>query len=177
MLLLSVPGPTNTLLFLAGREKGIAGSLLLPLAEMTDYLLVIIPFMTAFAPLIAENPCIVSAFKLVAAGWLIFLSYRLVRNADSEGNGAPTFGTVFTTTILNPKALILALVVFTGEYRLGSHVAVFLAILVPVSTAWITLGRLSDAFGRDGENSVFGKGTAGCLVVFAIALALSGISG
>jgi threonine/homoserine/homoserine lactone efflux protein len=67
---LALPGPTNTLLALAGSVAGFSRALRFVLAAVLGYSIAVTALATALGPLIAAEPKLSNALRLVAAGVL-----------------------------------------------------------------------------------------------------------
>lgn len=145
--LLSVPGPTNTLLAASGAAIGVRASLKLIPAEITGYLIAIGCLLAVVEPIAASHPMIPVASKLIASAYLAWLAVQLWRDGGAELIKVPapaSPGRLFLTTLLNPKALIFAFVIFphTGFATLGPYAAVFAAMVAVIGGGWIVLGNL-----------------------------------
>lgn len=141
--LLITPGPTNTLMFVAGSERGAAKALRLIPAELAGYLTTVLPLTLAGAHLLNGLPHARAAIALLAGLWVAVLAVRLWRLPDVAA-GTPSVGarTVFFTTLLNPKALIFGLVLLPAPTGLALNLANFSAQVVLVACLWITGGAL-----------------------------------
>jgi threonine/homoserine/homoserine lactone efflux protein len=142
-LLLLTPGPTNTLLAVAGGSAGFRRSLHLIGAEAAGYLLTIVPLATFAGPYLATHPITASAIKLCSAIWVLLLAARLW-TISPAGIGAPlvTFRQVFVTTVLNPKALIFGLVLVPhgSLATVLPWLGLFLATVLTVACLWLSSG-------------------------------------
>ena len=137
LALLVTPGPTNTLMFLAGAERGLTRALRLIPAELAGYLLTVVPLVLAGAPLLQAHPGARAALALAAGLWVAVLALRLWRLPRTEG-GRGTIGAagVFTTTLLNPKALIFGLVLLPHPDHAAANIANFALQVVAVALLW-----------------------------------------
>jgi threonine/homoserine/homoserine lactone efflux protein len=145
--LLSVPGPTNTLLAASGAAIGIRSSLRLVPMEILGYLVAIGCLLAVVVPLTASHPLVPIASKLLASAYLTWSAVQLWRDGGAELMKVPapaSPGRLFLTTLLNPKALIFAVVIFphTGLVTLAPHAAVFSALVAGIGGGWIVLGSL-----------------------------------
>jgi threonine/homoserine/homoserine lactone efflux protein len=171
LLLLVVPGPTNTLLCLSGREKGFIPSLKLLVGETAGYLVVIVPLVTFLAPLLDERPSISLALKAAAALWILYMASKLWKaSGDDASSASVTVRRIFVTTILNPKALVFGLVIFPRGQDIPMHLAAFLGTLLPVAILWVGGGAVAGRFGRYLTGKVFRRLASACLVVFSVVL-------
>lgn len=144
LALLATPGPTNTLLAASGAALGVRRSLRLIPAELAGYGVSIGLLGALAVPLMARVPALVPGLKLAAAAFLVWSAASLWRTAGRSVAGAlpppATPARVFLTTLLNPKALVFALVLFPGlDPRLSGPV--FAALVVSVAAGWILIGH------------------------------------
>ena len=145
--LLAVPGPTNTLLAVAGATLGVRGSLKLIAAEILGYL-VAIGFLLAFAgPVVNAYVWAPIATKLLASAYLGWTALHLWRVSGAQIVDVPapaTLGRLFLTTLLNPKTLIFAFVVFPAAdlTSFGRYAATFSMLAAVTGVGWIVMGNL-----------------------------------
>jgi threonine/homoserine/homoserine lactone efflux protein len=145
--LLAVPGPTNTLLAASGAAIGPRPSLPLIPAEIAGYLVAIGILLAAIEPLARAYPAVMVGAKLAAAAYLAWTAVQLWRGGSAELMAFPAPASparVFLTTLLNPKALIFASVIFPrdGLASLVVHAAVFTALVAAIGAGWIGLGNV-----------------------------------
>jgi threonine/homoserine/homoserine lactone efflux protein len=175
--ILATPGPTNTLLATAGATVGIYRASLLVTAEALGYGVSVALFGVFLKSLVTHDPLIGIGLRLILCVYLLHVAWRLFRSgrAVGEANGDVTWCRVFLTTLLNPKALVFALVVIPfGTPQAGMYLALFFAILLPISLAWISLGVvLGQAARRTQRDHMIAHVGAGALCVFAVVLAAS----
>lgn len=147
LVLLVTPGPTNTLLALAGAERGWRGAVRLIPAELAGYLAVVAPLALLGAPLLAALPQARTALTLAAAAWVLWLAVAMWRGPRPGSMRGPERATVtgrrvLVTTLLNPKALVFGLVLLhaAGWGALAVHLALFALQVVGVAMLWALLG-------------------------------------
>lgn len=142
--LLLTPGPTNTLLALAGASQGLRRAARLVPAELCAYLLVTVPLATFGAELLARDPGLATAVRLAAAAWVAYLAVKLWRVVPGAAAGAVTAGRVFVTTLLNPKGLIIGLALLPrgGAPDFAPHLVLFAGSIVAVALIWAAGGGL-----------------------------------
>ena len=175
LVLLVTPGPTNTLLFLAGTERGWGQSLRLIPAELAGYLSGVIPLMLLGTALLARYPALEPAITLLAAAWVAILAVRLIRPTKAAVADAVVSGKlVFVTTLLNPKALIFGLVLLPG-LSASTNLAIFVTQVVEVAAGWAAAGALL-AKGQAGWLPMLRRVAAVWLAVVAATLMLRGLS-
>ena len=153
-VLLLTPGPTNTLMALAGAERGARAAAGLIPVELCAYLCVVVPLASAGAGLMAAVPGLLPLVTAAAALWVLWLAVRMWRSVIPQQHAVVTVTPrrVFVTTLLNPKALIISLVLLPGP-PLPLRAAVFAALVCCAAFAWISLGAV---LARRGDNPVFG---------------------
>lgn len=144
LLLLLTPGPTNTLMLVAGAERGLGRAVRLIPAELLGYFLTVLPLTLVGAGLLAEHPSLRAGVTLAAGLWVAVLAVRLWRVPASAGATTASVGAraVFVTTALNPKALIFGLVLLPSPDRLVANLGLFAALVVLVALIWAGLGAV-----------------------------------
>lgn len=181
ILLLGTPGPTNTLLSLAGAATGFWRSLPLLIGEVAGYLTVVVPVTLLAAPWLAAHPSVSLLLKLVACLWVLWLARGLwiSGGAGATARAQVTVGQVFVTTLLNPKALVIALALMPHETpeRLLPWFLGLAAIIPAAGSLWILLGagmgRIPADFARPARLARF---ASLCLVGFAALIAWRALS-
>lgn len=148
LALLLAPGPTNTLMGIAGARGGLGASARLLPAELASYLTTVLPLTWLGAELLARFPSASVALKVVAAVWVMFLAVRLWRMpGDAQNGGGVTAGRVYLTTVLNPKALIFGLVLLPSpaDSQFLPRLFSFCIMVMVVAMLWGGFGRLTQA--------------------------------
>ena len=174
LAILGTPGPTNTLLDTSGAAAGVKASLPLIPAEAAGYLIAILTLGLALGPVVAASPLLGAALRIAVGGYLMLLAVRLWRRggATLANCRLVTPRQVFTTTLLNPKAIVFALgVVPFGAPRLHLYLLGFVGMLIAVALCWIAagaaLGRAAAGTGRTGAVPRVG---AAAVAAFALVL-------
>jgi threonine/homoserine/homoserine lactone efflux protein len=175
LTILGTPGPTNTLLATSGATAGLRASLPLVPAEAAGYLIAILAIGLALGPVVAASPLLAAALRLAVGAYLFVLAVRLWRRggaALAAGGRVVTPRQIFTTTLLNPKAIVFALgVVPFGAARPHLYLLGFVAMLAAVALCWIgagaALGRAAAGAGRAGVVPRLG---AAAVAAFALVL-------
>jgi threonine/homoserine/homoserine lactone efflux protein len=142
LALLATPGPTNTLLALAGAQA-VRRPLLLPLVELAAYMTTVVPLSIWGQNWLEATPRLRLILTLAAAVWVAVLAVRMWRHATrAEAQGAPgvTALQVGVTTLLNPKALVFGLVLIPSGPDVVAGLWLFAALVIVVSLAWLWLG-------------------------------------
>jgi threonine/homoserine/homoserine lactone efflux protein len=148
LLVLVMPGPTNTLLATAGLTSGFRRAARLTLAESCGYLIAI-SFWGCCLTLLAQSLPWLSV--LVRVGSAIYIAWLAVRlwNATLElaGGKHPVIGMrdLFFATLLNPKAILFGGTIFPkAAFASGvswlETMGCFLAVVFPVGLLWIGIG-------------------------------------
>jgi threonine/homoserine/homoserine lactone efflux protein len=177
LALLVTPGPTNSLMLLAGAERGMAAALRLIPAEVAGYLLTVVPLSLLGGALLADQPKLRIAVTLAAAIWVAVLAVRLWRvplaGASGPGVGARD---LLVTTALNPKALIFGLVLLPNPDRLGANLALFVLLVALVALFWSGLGAVLGGRGQPRAVLVLRRLASVFLGVMSLALAFRGVA-
>ena len=140
LMLLAVPGPTNTLLFASGATAGFQRSLPLLTAEVLGYTLGIL-FVSPVARALGGGGAILG---VIVSLYLIYVAVKLWRFGTSLVERPVRWATVFVTTLLNPKVLVFAFAIFpTAPTRIERYFLVFWSIVVPVGATWIAVGAFA----------------------------------
>jgi threonine/homoserine/homoserine lactone efflux protein len=179
-LLLLTPGPTNTLLAISGAARGLKASLPLIGAELGGYLTTILPLVFLAAPMLADEPVAALVIKLASTLWMLMLAARLWNRPPSTSEpGAITVLSVYCTTVLNPKALIVAVALipaasFASPQALHQpfpYLAVFSLLVVVIAACWLGVGAAILRRVAATSPLLFGRVAASFLVIFAMSLA------
>jgi threonine/homoserine/homoserine lactone efflux protein len=176
--LLGAPGPTNALLASAGAVRGFRPALPLLLATLSGYLITVCAVGLLFRPLLATTPIRGSVVKIVVALYLVVLAIRLWRSARTEADrqAAIAWGNVFVATLLNPKGLILALVLVPfGHAPVAGYLLGLAALILATGLAWLGAGHaLGLLAGR--RKGLLPRTAAVILAAFAGLIAISAFS-
>lgn len=176
LALLLTPGPTNTLLTVGAATRGLRASLPLLLGELAGYLAVVVPLATIAAPLLEGRPALAIALRFAAACWVLFLAIRLWRassvNLVKDGSSSVTIGQVFLTTVLNPKAPIIGLVIMPHGpvAQIAPALGLFSLLVLGAGTSFLVLGALVGRTPALSPRLVY-RVAAFFLAVFSIGLA------
>jgi len=144
-LLLATPGPTNTLLATSGASVGFRRSVHLLAAEPSGYLASILVLRSLLGPIMTAVPALQAAVRVAVAIYLICLAIALWRHgARRVRDTAPVgFSHVLVTTLLNPKAMILAFTLLPSQVGVVDALPWLagLAIeIVTIGTGWTLFG-------------------------------------
>ncbi|SFG05689.1 Threonine/homoserine/homoserine lactone efflux protein [Novosphingobium sp. CF614] len=148
LALLVAPGPTNTLMGLAGAQGGPRRMAWLIPAELLGYLTTIVPLAYLGPATLGRWPVAAIGVKVVAAMWILFLAARLWRMPGQAGHGGEISARkLYLTTVLNPKALIFGLVLLppVGDAGFAPKLAVFMLTVVAVAMGWNLAGSMTRA--------------------------------
>ena len=144
LAVLATPGPTNTLMAVAGATEGVSRGLKLIPAEVAGYVTSISLLIFIFQPVVAALPLAATVLRIGCGSYLAILALTIWRasNRDAGQASLVSFQSVFITTLLNPKSLIFAFQIFpTGGIRLIlSFLGAFALLCVAAATMWICIG-------------------------------------
>lgn len=183
VLLLIVPGPTNTLLATAGATTGLSSAFRLLAAEMLAYLIAVVLLGYALAPLLAQVPRLSTGLQVAASLYLVGTAFRLWRaDPGRTPRDVVTGRLVFTTTLLNPKSLVIAFGLMPAGWTLGlptalPHLALMALIIPAIGGLWLLAGRLGTLGMGPGIARSAPRVSAMALALFAILLARAAIAG
>jgi len=171
LVLLILPGPTNTLLGTSGATVGLRRSLPLLLGELSGYLVSILLIQFVLGPAISKAPATGLILRAAAGAYLMVLAIRLWTTPLLVSRAVISVRQVFVTTLLNPKALVFALVIIPfGSPRSSVYLALFAAIVPVIGTLWIALGALLRRRTEPGYLKVFPKAASVILAIFSATL-------
>ena len=185
LTLLAVPGPTNALMLVAGTQGGISHALAAAGAATLGYLLAVTLLGGVIGPLLLEQPVLMNAIRFAAAGYLLIAAWRLWQTeASSIGRNRIVVspGAVFLTTLLNPKAVIIAFTLMPEGWtaKTGAaipHLVVLCGLVFGISTLWGLLGRLlRSSLERTGAGKLTSRLGAIILGLFGVAVAIASLS-
>lgn len=169
LALLLAPGPTNTLMGLAGAHVGLSRVVRLIPAELAGYATAILPLSFLGVELFQTVPGFGLVLKGAAAIWIAILAIRLWTSL-SPGEEAKEISAerVYITTCLNPKALVFSLVLLpspqTAEFV--PHLAMFSAMVVGVALVWGGLGVMSQVSATGTRRSMILQRVASAWLMF-----------
>lgn len=179
LALLIAPGPTNTLMAVAGAQQGLMRAARLIPAEIAGYLTIVLPLSYIGAQLFAAMPWLVIALEICAAIWVMLLAVKLwrqpVANAEATSIG---LSDIYLTTLMNPKGMILGLVLLPpfGAEGYGLYLAGLILIISLVAGIWGSLGALLQSPEHGARRVRLLKRVASCwLAVISITIATKAI--
>ena len=188
VLLLATPGPTNTLLALAGATQAPdkAVRLLLPrllFAELAGYLSAVL-LLGALMHVVGDGIALIRpALQAAAALYLALAALRMWRaRGDMAAGAAVAPRQILATTLLNPKTLIIALVLmpagWSGQGAVAATHLAAMALVIPLAGgAWFLGGRgLARAAGSRLRRAI-PRASAVLLGLFAMVLAGRALAG
>jgi threonine/homoserine/homoserine lactone efflux protein len=147
--ILLTPGPTNTILAVAGLGQGTRAALPLIVFELFGYLVGISAWGIFLTSAQHHYPWLGVVVRVASSAYLVYVAVKLWRAAQHvavPGQGrliGP--GAMFVATLLNPKGLLFASVIFpAGAFGnlplyLGAML-LFCSLLVPIGFTWIKFG-------------------------------------
>ncbi|HET8722186.1 MAG TPA: LysE family transporter [Nitrospira sp.] len=175
---LAVPGPTNSLLFVSGVTRGLRNTLALILAELGAYLISIAFLVCVAVPAARLHSTVGQLLRIVCSLYLAQMALWLWRWEDHGvvASHPITFHRVFTTTLVNPKTLVFAFVIFptVGLVEIVPYFISFSAVCIGAACGWIAGGALLHSRGSHHTrlNWLY-RGEACLLAGFAIVLLIS----
>lgn len=182
-LLLATPGPTNTLLALAGATARPRAAPVLLLAELGAYLVAVVMLGALVALLGSGMEGLRPWMQAGSALYLLRVAGRMWQSRpDLAGAGTVRPGQVAATTLLNPKTLIIAFVLMPPGWSTDAAVAaahlLAMAVLIPIAgAAWFTGGRGLAAAAGAGFRRLIPRASALLLGLFAMVLAGRAVAG
>lgn len=146
--ILLTPGPTNTLLALAGLNQGRLKATRLVAFELMGYTLNISAWGFFLAVAQDQFPWVGTAVRAASCVFLAYIAVKMWRSSNPIQTSGPADVTprmLFLATLLNTKGLVFASVVFPGRafdewhVYLG-HIVTFSFLVVPIGCLWVVLG-------------------------------------
>jgi threonine/homoserine/homoserine lactone efflux protein len=176
VMLLGLPGPTNTLFAASGATGGIRAGARLIVPVLLGYLVATLAVRLALGPLMAMYPLLGIGLKLALALLLLVMAIQLMRNATDRGGRSVTGRAMFFATLLNPKAPVVALVILPqGVPHEWLYWMAFLALVPGLGLGWVLLGRaLGQVAGA--SHALVSRVSGLVLAVFASVIAFSALN-
>lgn len=178
MLVLATPGPTNTLLATAAATNGWRKSLILIPAEIAGYTISIGTLLTLVRPYAETSATATAVLRGVCAFYLLKVAWNLWNSVAQPYSEPIRFQHVFITTLLNPKGIVFAFLIFPGPNTSFSSqlraLVLFIGICAIVCAGWLALGTIiSRQSGAFVTPQRFQQGAAIALSLFALVMLLS----
>ena len=150
LAVLIVPGPTNSLLFQTGINRGLnLRALQWVVAEWAAYLVQITAWGLTLDWIAHDHPWVATVSKVFATGFLFYIAIKLWGMARQGAGGTPGLSPagLFGATLTNPKGLFFASFVAPAGTFLHSasyvgFMGMFTLVVLPVGTAWIAFGAV-----------------------------------
>jgi threonine/homoserine/homoserine lactone efflux protein len=143
LALLFAPGPTNALLALSGAETGAVRTLRLLPVVIAAYAITVMPLAALGDDLLRQQHMVRASVTFIAALWVAWMAVTLWRNPGDVATAPDRGGRglrLFITTLLNPKAFIIGLVLIPAQASRGTSLALFFSVLLAATLAWTMLG-------------------------------------
>jgi len=148
VVVLIMPGPTNTLLAAAGLRQGVRRAARLTGAELAGYLVSISVwghFLTHAANSFTWLPTLVRVASTLYIAYLAVRMWRTAVAAPASMQQSIGLRTLFVATLLNPKAILFAGTIFPAAAFAGwsaylQATAIFTTLLIPIGLVWIAFG-------------------------------------
>lgn len=174
LAILAIPGPTNSLVATAGAHGGIRRALPLVPAAVAGYLIAVLVIGLLLRPLLMQLPWVASVLRLFVGVYLLMLAVGMWRRGSASAASGRLVGPaqLFITTLLNPKAIIMALgIVPFGAPWVTLYLAGFALLVGGVLAGWIAIGAsLGAAADRSGRGALVPRCGAATVAAFAIVL-------
>jgi threonine/homoserine/homoserine lactone efflux protein len=154
LALLLAPGPTNTLMGVAGARGGLRRVARLVPAELLGYLTAILPLIYFGGRLLEQWPVAAVALKVAAAAWVMLLAVKLWGlRREGDGREMVTARKIYVTTMLNPKSLIFGLALFPpfDDLTFPARLSVFCLMVAGVAFIWGAAG-MATQLGNSGHD-------------------------
>ncbi|OWT70299.1 MULTISPECIES: LysE family translocator [unclassified Achromobacter] len=148
MVVLIMPGPTNTLLAAAGLRQGVRRAARLTAAELAGYTVAITVWGVFLVQASRQLPWLPAVTRVVCGVYVAWLAVNMWRSAvalPSAERREIGLRTLFVATLLNPKAALFAGTIFppVAFAALPAYLAamgIFAALLLPIGLLWIAFG-------------------------------------
>lgn len=149
-IVLLTPGPTNALLAAAGIEQGSWRALPLIAFELAGYLIAISGWGIFLASMEQYYTWLSAAVRVACGCYLLYIAVKIWMSTGKPPiSESRTIGpaTVFVTTMLNPKGLLLASTIFPPHAFDDMQVylsatALFACVVVPIGIVWVVFGAI-----------------------------------
>lgn len=138
LALLASPGPTNALLAMAGAQ-GARGPRL-PVLVLICYATTVLPLTLWGSLWLDRLPDLKQGLTVAAGLWVGVMALKLWQTDRFSLTAAVSPLQIGLTTLLNPKALVIGLVLLPGAPQIGAGFGLFAALVLGVSTLWLRLG-------------------------------------
>ncbi|MBX8613599.1 LysE family transporter [Pseudomonas cichorii] len=181
LAVLAVPGPTNSLLFQTGMNRGFnAKSLLWVGAEWLAYMIQITAWGLTLDRVARDYPWVATLSKAFAVCFLFYIAMKLwsmaraAQHVDDAPGLSPTG--LFVATLTNPKGLFFASFVAPAGTFLSSadylgFMSTFTAVVLPVGSAWVIFGAcFGSRLSSPRSSRLLNKGVSMVIGLFATGL-------
>ncbi|WP_431323825.1 threonine transporter RhtB [Rhizobium sp. YTU87027] len=140
--LLVLPGPTNAILAMTSLGLTLSRMGVLVAAVLLSYLAVILPISSFAGPFLQHHPAVSQGVKLASATWVFYLALKLWGVLGKVDPSLLGVRQLVTTTLLNPKAIIIALTMLPPRGIIAFDVlTAFLIAATGASCIWLSIGR------------------------------------
>lgn len=181
LLVLFVPGPTNTLLATRGALLGFRRALGGVLAEMIGYAVAILALRLILEPITAHVPAARIFLQATCACYLIFVSYRLWTGAQKGDPDGVSLRRIFVATLSNPKAFLFAFVILPAPVAdimrtNAMNGLILLGLIALAGTVWTMVGALAVARATSNWTRTIGRTASLILAGFGLTIFISACS-
>jgi len=178
------PGPATISLVAAGSAYGVRRSLHYLVGVIVGSTIVLVAVATGITAALLAVPAIGSVLLWISLAYIVWLAYRIA-TAPALSEPAARTGAFSLTGgallgVANPKAWVATATVFASTHLAGTatadaaaKVAVLIAMIVAICTAWLVGGRSIAPLLRDSGRARFVNAALAVSLVCATAIAVA----
>jgi len=148
--ILLTPGPTNTILAVAGSRHGVQRALPMVVFELCGYVVAITAWGLFLNSVQLHRPWLGTVVRIASSCYLIYIAIKLWLSARALSTArreiiAPR--DLFVATLSNPKGLLFASAIFPSQAFEDIHVylavmVLFGFLLLPIGFVWVRFGAV-----------------------------------
>ncbi|HKA12683.1 MAG TPA: LysE family transporter [Candidatus Dormibacteraeota bacterium] len=184
LAIMGSPGPATISLVAAGSAYGVRRSLHYLVGVIVGSTIVLVAVATGITAALLAVPAIGSVLLWISLAYIVWLAYRIA-TAPALSEPAARTGAFSLTGgallgVANPKAWVAIATVFASTHLAGTatadaaaKVAVLIAMIVAICTAWLVGGRSIAPLLRDSGRARFVNAALAVSLVCATAIAVA----
>ena len=184
LAIMGSPGPATISLVAAGSAYGVRRSLHYLVGVIVGSTIVLVAVATGITAALLAVPAIGSVLLWISLAYIVWLAYRIA-TAPALSEPAARTGAFSLTGgallgVANPKAWVATATVFASTHLAGTatadaaaKVAVLIAMIVAICTAWLVGGRSIAPLLRDSGRARFVNAALAVSLVCATAIAVA----